>query len=271
MSEKLLSVSDLSIGIDGKQLVNGVSFAIRKQQTLGVVGESGSGKSLTALSLIGLLPMGSIVTGSICLDSKEIANGSQKLMRSIRGKRIAMIFQEPMSSLNPVLTVGHQLTETLLSHEPLSKKSAKAQSIEGLKAVGIEAENFDSYPHECSGGMQQRIMIAMALLCSPDLLIADEPTTALDATTSKSIIKLLGNLMIERGMSMLFISHDINSVAMIADEICVMWNGEIVENGQTKNVLRMPSHSYTKGLLACKPTLDKKLRRLPTLEDSLQS
>lgn len=269
MSEVLLSVSDLSIGIDRKRLVDGVSFSIRKQQTLGVVGESGSGKSLTALSLIGLLPKDSTVRGSICLDEEEIANASSKRMQSIRGKRIAMIFQEPMSSMNPVFTVGHQLEETLIAHEKLSKKSARTKSIAMLKAVGIEAAKFGAYPHECSGGMQQRIMIAMALLCSPELLIADEPTTALDATTSKSIIKLLGTLIKERGMSMLFISHDINSVAMIADELCVMWNGEIVESGQTQQVLSSPNHKHTKGLLACKPALDKKLRRLPTLQESM--
>ncbi len=269
MSEALLSVSDLSIGIDGKRLVRGISFSIQKQQTLGVVGESGSGKSITALSLIDLLPKGLTVSGSICLDGIEIANSPSKQMRSIRGKRIAMIFQEPMSSLNPVFTIGHQLEETLLSHEKLSKKLAKAQSLEALKAVGIEEDKYAAYPHECSGGMQQRLMIAMALLCNPDLLIADEPTTALDATTSKSIIKLLGDLVKARGMSMLFISHDINSVAKIANELCVMWNGEIVETGQTQKVLSEPKHKYTKGLLACKPTIDKKLRRLPTLEESM--
>ncbi|MCH2146583.1 MAG: ABC transporter ATP-binding protein [Phycisphaerales bacterium] len=269
MSEALLSVSDLSIGIDGKSIVSEVSFSIQRQQTLGVVGESGSGKSMTSLALIGLLPRGSTVTGSIRFKGEEIANAPQKQMRTIRGKRIAMIFQEPMSSLNPVLTVGHQLEETLLTHEQLSKKSARAQSIDAIKAVGIEAEKYGAYPHECSGGMQQRIMIAMALLCSPDVLIADEPTTALDATTSKSIIKLLGTLMKERGMSMLFISHDINSVAMIADDLFVMWNGKIVESGETQRVLTTPSHKYTKGLLACKPALDKKLRRLPTLEESM--
>ena len=269
MSEVLLSVSELSIEIDRKRLVDCVSFSIRKQQTLGVVGESGSGKSLTALSLIGLLPKDSTVSGSICLDEEEITNASSKRMRPIRGKRIAMIFQEPMSSMNPVFTVGNQLEETLLTHEKLSKKSARAKSIATLKAVGIEAAKYGAYPHECSGGMQQRIMIAMALLCSPELLIADEPTTALDATTSKSIINLLGTLIKERGMSMLFISHDINSVAMIADDLCVMWNGKIVESGQTQQVLNSPNHKYTKGLLVCKPALDKKLRRLPTLQESM--
>ena len=271
MRDALLSVSDLSIDIDGNKLVRGVSFSIQKQQTLGVVGESGSGKSLTALSLIGLLPKGSTLSGNIHLDGEEIANAPQKQMRSIRGKRIAMIFQEPMSSLNPVFSVGHQLEETLMAHESLSKKSARTKSIDALKAVGIDSDKFAAYPHECSGGMQQRIMIAMALLCNPDLLIADEPTTALDATTSKSIIKLLSQLIEERGMSMLFISHDINSVAMIADELCVMWKGEIVDSGQTQTVLTTPTHKYTKGLLACKPALDKKLRRLPTLEESMQS
>ncbi len=271
MSAALLTVNNLSIDINRTSLVNDVSFAIQKKQTLGVVGESGSGKSLTALSLIGLLPKGAYVQGSICLEGNEIANASPKMMQTIRGNRIAMIFQEPMSSLNPVFTVGHQLEETLRAHSRVSKKTTRARSLEALQSVGMSEDKFRVYPHECSGGMQQRIMIAMALLCEPELLIADEPTTALDATTSKEVLNLLRTLIEERGMSMLFISHDMRSVASIADEICVMWNGEIVESGQTSKVLNDPTHKYTKGLLACKPALNKKLRRLPTLEETMRS
>ncbi len=251
--------------------VKGISFKIPKGKTLGLVGESGSGKSVTSLSIMKLIPSppGKIAGGQIIFEGQDLVAANEAHMRKIRGNKISMIFQEPMTSLNPVFTVGEQIAETLMLHENLKKEPALKRSIELMHQVGIPnpEERFKSYPHELSGGQRQRIMIAMAIACSPDLLIADEPTTALDVTIQKQILELLNDLQKKYGMSILFITHDLGVIADIADEVAVMYRGEIVEQGSTEQIFSSPKHPYTKGLLACRPMLDKNPHRLPTVSD----
>ena len=257
MTQPILSVSNLttSFRVDGewRPVVNGISFDIAAGETLAVVGESGSGKSVTALSIMGLTPSDmSRVEGSIKLAGTELTTQSEKTMRGIRGNDVAMIFQEPMTSLNPVLTIGFQIAEALVLHRGVSRSEAEAETIRLLEKVHIPAaaSRFHDYPHRFSGGMRQRVMIAMALACKPKLLIADEPTTALDVTIQAQILDLLAELKREEGMGLLFITHDLGIVRRIADRVCVMKDGEIVETGPTSAIFANPQHPYTQMLLA---------------------
>ena len=272
----LIRVKDLSVDfcIDNRETVHavrGVSFDIPKGKTVGLVGESGSGKSVTALSMMKLIPEppGRISNGQIFLDGQDILSLPESGLRKIRGNKISMIFQEPMSSLNPVFTVGNQISEALILHQGLSKKEAWEKSIDLLAQVEIKEpqERIKSYPHQLSGGQRQRVMIAMAIACSPDLLIADEPTTALDVTIQKQIMDLLRNLQEKYSMSILFITHNLGLIAEIADAVLVMYKGKIVEHKNTSEIFSQPEHPYTRGLIACRPTLDKDCRRLPVMND----
>lgn len=258
------------------EAVNNISFAIEKGETLGIVGESGSGKSVTALSLMRLVaePAGKIIGGELWFDSSvfgiaDMAQLSRSEMRKIRGEDISMIFQEPMSSLNPVFTCGDQVMETLFQHRDIGRREAKERTLRLFSEVqlGNPAAVFKAYPHELSGGQKQRVMIAMAIACEPRILIADEPTTALDVTVQAGILNLMRKLRDEKEMSIIFISHDLAVIAEIADRVIVMYDGEIVEQGNVTDIYANPSHPYTKGLLACRPRLDIKLRRLPTISD----
>jgi peptide/nickel transport system ATP-binding protein len=254
--------------------VDDLTVQIREGQTLGVVGESGSGKSVTALSVMRLLPEVSarIEAGTIALLGRDLVSLPDREMRQIRGRDISMIFQEPGTSLNPVFKAGKQVMEAIILHQRVSKREARERTIQLFREVGIpEPERrIDSFPHEMSGGQKQRVMIAMALSCNPKLLIADEPTTALDVTIQKQILDLLRKLRDERGMSILFISHDLGVIAEIADEVAVMFRGKLVEYRPVEAILTDPQHPYTKGLLNCRPRLATKRKRLPTVADFLE-
>ncbi|MBC85799.1 MAG: ABC transporter ATP-binding protein [Bdellovibrionaceae bacterium] len=275
MSETLVQIKNLSVDFSTDNgtvnAVKGISFDIPKGKTVGLVGESGSGKSVTSLSVMKLIPNppGKISSGEIIFEGKNLVAASEAQMRKIRGKKISMIFQEPMTSLNPVFTVGDQIAETLMLHEGLSKDDALDKAIDLMDQVGIPdpKTRYKAYPHEMSGGQRQRVMIAMAIACSPDLLIADEPTTALDVTIQKQILELLADLQKKYGMSILFITHDLGVIADIADSVVVMYRGDIVEQNTTEAIFTNPQHPYTKGLLACRPRLDKNPERLPTVSD----
>ncbi len=248
------------------------SFTLQKGETIGIVGESGSGKSVTSLAIMRLHNAKiTSIKGKVLLNGLDILQLPEKDMRIIRGHRIAMIFQEPMTSLNPVLTCGYQVTEAIQLHLGVSKKEAKVRTIQLFNEVQIPNPEliFDSYPHQISGGQKQRVMIAMALSCNPEVLIADEPTTALDVTVQKSIIELLLKLKTERDMSLIFISHDLGVISEIADKVLVMYKGEIVEEGTTEAVFANPAHPYTKGLLACRPAPHYRLKKLPVVADFL--
>lgn len=271
----LIKVENLSVEFRTDEgvvrAVKNISFNIPRGKTVGLVGESGSGKSVSSLAIMRLIPNppGKITSGRILFDGKDLLSLSESQMRHIRGNKISMIFQEPMTSLNPVFTVGDQIAEALILHQNMNRKAALARAVELMDQVGIPnpKERVNSYPHEMSGGQRQRVMIAMAIACEPDLLIADEPTTALDVTIQKQILDLLADLQKKSGMSVLFITHDLGVIADIADEVVVMYRGEIVEKGSSLNIFTKPQHPYTKGLLACRPTLDKSPHRLPTVSD----
>lgn len=239
--------------------VNDVSFHIEKGETVGIVGESGCGKSVTAMSLMRLIPSppGKIEGGDILFEGKSILEMSEQELRSIRGNDISMIFQEPMTSLNPALTIGSQLCEGIILHEKLSKKDARKKAIDMIKLVEIPRaeEVYSSYPHELSGGMRQRVMIAMALSCNPKLLIADEPTTALDVTIQSQILDLMRNVKDKFNTSIMLITHDLGVVAEMCDRVVVMYAGKVVETGNVLDIFKNPLHPYTKGLLMSKPTL----------------
>ena len=274
----LLSVKNLSLEFKTKDLyikaLKGISFDIQKGEALGVVGESGSGKSVTALSVMRLLaqPPGEITSGEIFFNSKDLLKNSEKQMRAVRGNHISMIFQEPMTSLNPVFTVGYQIDEALILHQKMNKKEAREKTIDLLDQVGIvdPKGRVNAYPHEMSGGQRQRVMIAMAIACKPDLLIADEPTTALDVTIQKQIIELLKKLQEKMDMSIMFISHDLGVIAKISQRVLVMHQGKIVEEGLTSDIFKKPQKAYTRGLIACRPHLDIKTSRLPMVSDFLE-
>jgi len=258
-----LEIKDLRISFasDGKrvEVVSGVSINVPKGKIVGVVGESGCGKTVTALSTMRLIPEppGKIDSGEIIFDGADILNYSDRDMRSIRGNRISMIFQEPISSLNPVFTVGDQIGEALSTHLKLSSKEEKDRVIELLTLVGIPApeRRINNYPHEMSGGMSQRVMIAMALACNPEVLIADEPTTALDVTIQAGILDLINELREKMGMAVLLITHDLGIIAEVADEVYVMYAGKVVEHGFTADIFKEPHHPYTVGLLNSVPDL----------------
>jgi peptide/nickel transport system ATP-binding protein len=246
--------------------VNGVSYKIKEGETVCIVGESGCGKSVTALSLMRLIaaPQGEIVKGNISFDGKDITSLSEEEMMSIRGNDISMIFQEPMTSLNPVFTVGNQIMESIMLHQKLDKKQARDKAIEMIKLVGIpRAEAIvDSYPHELSGGMRQRIMIAMALSCNPKLLIADEPTTALDVTIQAQILDLMRDIKQKTQTSIMLITHDLGVVAEMADYVVVMYAGKVIEEGPVNDIFKNPLHPYTRGLLKSKPVINQETDRL---------
>jgi len=262
--EPLLAVDNLRVEFAARRVVHavrGLSYTIAPGETLGLVGESGSGKSVSALALLGLLPkrVGRITGGSVRFEDRELVGLPEDQLRHVRGARIAMIFQDPLSSLNPVLTVGRQITESLETHRGLNHPAASKRAVELLDMVGLPAarRRVDDYPHQFSGGMRQRAMIAMALACEPALLIADEPTTALDVTIRAQILDLLGRLRAELNMAVLMITHDLGVVAGFADRLAVMYAGRIVETGQTEDVLARPEHPYTVGLLHSVPRLDR--------------
>ncbi|MDN3548287.1 ABC transporter ATP-binding protein [Mucilaginibacter aquaedulcis] len=270
----MLHVKNLSVNFktrDGLfKAVKGISFNLKKGETIGIVGESGSGKSVTSLALMRLLNTHQTdIDGQVMLNETSLFDLAEQEMRHIRGNRIAMIFQEPMTSLNPVLTCGFQLTEAIQLHLGLSKADAKKKTIELFNEVQLPRPEaiFDSYPHQISGGQKQRVMIAMALSCNPEILIADEPTTALDVTVQKAIIELLINLKTTSSRSLIFISHDLGVIKEIADRVLVMYKGDIVEEATVTDLFNNPKHPYTKGLLACRPSPDQHLKKLPVIAD----
>ena len=263
---EILSVENLSVtpqSAPSRFLVKNASFKLSAGKTTCIVGESGSGKSLTALTIMGLLSSQLAPSGKVVFQEQEITKLDNKALQKIRGAKIGMIFQEPMTSLNPVLTVGYQIGETLTAHLGLKGTALRAKVKALLQQVGIPAERFGSYPDELSGGQRQRVMIAMSIACEPALLIADEPTTALDVTVQAQILKLLDELKTHMNMAMLFITHDFGVVADIADDVIVMFRGEIVEAGTKKQVLTKPKHPYTKALLACVPDAEGKKQLKP--------
>ena len=282
MSSPLLEIRNLSTKFTTEAgdvvAVNDIGFSINRSETIGIVGESGSGKSVTALSIMRLLSNnGSITAGKIDFFGRDkqavdLLQISERELEKFRGNEISMIFQEPMTSLNPVISCGKQVAEALIIHKNLSRSEAKQRTIQLFEKVKLpRAEKmFDAYPHELSGGQKQRVMIAMAISCDPAILIADEPTTALDVTVQKKILELLQQLKSEYNMSMIFISHDLAVISEIADRIVVMYKGKIVESGTTAEILSDPKHAYTKALLACRPPLNKRLYRLPTLSDFMK-
>ena len=268
----LLDVAGLGIQLNTSRgpakAVREVSFALRRGETLGIVGESGCGKSITALALLGLLPDGAAISGSIRLDGRELVGLPDAEYCKLRGNRISMIFQEPMTALNPMHTIGHQVAEPLLRHTGCSAADARRQAIALLDRVGLPdaARRYDAYPHQFSGGQRQRVTIAMALACSPDVLIADEPTTALDVTIQRQILDLIADLVAERGMAMILISHDLGVIAENVQRMIVMYGGTVVESGTTDAVFSRMGHPYTQGLFRARPRLGaRKGTRLATI------
>ena len=281
--ENLLEVRNLTTEFRSDtftmKAVDNVSFTVRRGRTLGIVGESGSGKSVTSLSVMRLIPNppGRIVSGSIHFTERDgsttdLVTIDEEKMRSYRGNRIAMIFQEPMTSLNPVFRCGDQIIEAIRLHQNVSKDEAAKRTLELFHEVRLPKPErvMTAYPHELSGGQKQRVMIAMAMSCNPDLLIADEPTTALDVTVQATILDLMRDLQKRHDMNMMFITHDLGVIAEIADDVIVMYKGKIVEAGSVAKIFENPEHPYTKGLLACRPRLDTKLRVLPTVRDFME-
>jgi len=271
----ILSITNLSIAFNGNEVIHDISYHLNKNEILGIVGESGSGKSVSSLAILGLLPkrISKITSGSIMYNETDVTQLSSKEFQKIRGNKIAMIFQEPMSSLNPSMTCGKQVQEILLHHTKLSKKEAKAETLslfEKVRLPNIE-RIYKAYPHEISGGQKQRVMIAMAIACKPDILIADEPTTALDVTVQKEIISLLKELQVETKMSIIFITHDLALISEIADRALVMYQGKIVEQGDIENIFKLPKNNYTKALINSRPSLNERLKVLPTIQDFLNN
>ena len=259
----LLEVTDLRTSFftpaGEVRAVDGVSFTLQRGQTLGIVGESGSGKSVTAYSLLNILDQsGKIVSGSIKLDGQELVGAGEAVMKKIRGDRISIIFQDPMTSLNPTYTIGHQLTEGITLHTQRNRKESYDRAVELLSLVGVNepAKRMQQYPHQLSGGMRQRVMIAMALSCEPDILIADEPTTALDVTIQAQILDLMKKLQQEMGMAIMMITHDLGVVARMCDRVLVMYAGTVCEQGTVEDIFYHPKHAYTRGLLRSVPTLE---------------
>jgi len=256
-------------------IVNDVSFSVHAARTLAIVGESGCGKSVTALSIMGLLakPAGRIRQGSICFEGQELVGTPERALQDIRGNGMSMIFQEPMTSLNPSYTVGEQIIEGLIKHRKLSRNEAREKAIEILRKVRIPSpeQRLDEYPHKLSGGMRQRVMIAMALVCEPRVLIADEPTTALDVTIQAQILELMRTLQQETGTAIVLITHDLGVVAEVADEVLVMYAGRVVERAPVQALFDMPQHPYTIGLLGAIPRLDLEQTRLVSIEGQVPS
>ena len=278
MSHPLLNIHQLSIGFQTdngfRETLQQIDFQLYKNEILGIVGESGSGKSLTSLAVLGLLPSSAKITkGEILYKGEDLSTFSTKQLRKIRGKEISMIFQEPMSSLNPSMKCGPQVTEILLEHTTLSKKEAKAETLRLFEKVKLPRPEsiYDVYPHQISGGQKQRVMIAMAIACKPKILIADEPTTALDVTVQKEILLLLKSLQQETEMSIIFISHDLALVSEISNRVVVMYQGKIVEQNSASALFLQPKETYTKALLASKPSTTERLKKLPTVKNFLEN
>jgi oligopeptide/dipeptide ABC transporter ATP-binding protein len=276
--EPLLQVKDLAVGFESggsvARAVDGVSFEVVRGRTLGIVGESGCGKSVTAFSIMRLLPQphGKILGGEIRFEGRDLVQANERELRQVRGGRIGMVFQEPLSALNPVQTIGDQLGEVLRLHQPITKKAALAAAIPLLGKVGIPSPEIRirEYPHQLSGGMRQRVVIAMALACNPSLLIADEPTTALDVTIQAQILDLMLSLQRESGMAIILITHDLGVIAQVCDEVVVMYAGQIAERGSVEAIFHRPAHPYTRGLLASIPRLSTPSKsRLPTIEGAV--
>jgi len=276
----LLKVQDLAVGFESggvvSRAVDGVSFEVRRGRTLGIVGESGCGKSVTAFSIMRLLPQphGRIEGGSIQFEGQDLARAGEVELHRIRGGRIGMVFQEPLSALNPVQTIGRQMAEALLLHKEITKRQALGQAVLLLGKVGIPSPEvrIREYPHQLSGGMRQRVVIAMALSCNPSLLIADEPTTALDVTIQAQILDLMLSLQREMGMAIVLITHDLGVIAQACDEVVVMYAGRVAEQGPVDEIFKRPMHPYTRGLLASIPRLTTARKtRLPTIEGAVPS
>ena len=268
----LLRVSDLRIHFEMErevvEAVNGMSFELLKGETLGFVGETGAGKTTTALGIMRLVqtPPGRVVAGSIALNGEELLEKSEAEMRKIRGNKISMIFQDPMTSLNPVLTVGEQIQEVIRLHNDISDAEAVKRTVDMLEMVGIPGERYNEYPHQFSGGMKQRVVIAIALACSPELLIADEPTTALDVTIQAQVLDMMRELKEKIGTSVLMITHDLGVIAETCDKVAIVYAGQIVESGTVWQIFDNPQHPYTRGLFDSLPSLDKEVRRLKPIE-----
>ena len=273
--DSILNLQAISISFGDNQVIHNISYRLNKNEILGIVGESGSGKSVSSLAILGLLPkkISKITSGSIVYNGDDLTQLTSKAFQKIRGNKIAMIFQEPMSSLNPSMTCGKQVEEILLQHSSLSKKQVKEETISLLEKVKLPnaLRVFKAYPHEISGGQKQRVMIAMAIACKPDILIADEPTTALDVTVQKDIIHLLKELQLETKMSIIFITHDLALISEIANRVLVMYKGEIVEQGLVEDIFKNPQHNYTKALINSRPALNTRLKTLPTIQDYLNN
>ncbi len=268
----VLTVDDLAVQVrtptGWRDVVDRVSLSVAPGETLGIVGESGSGKTVTSLALMGLLPAAARVSsGTIRMGDTELVGADPRTIRHMRGNRMAMIFQEPMTSLNPALRIGDQLGEGVRNHQKVSRAQARARAIEVLDLVGIPnaRQRIDSYPHEFSGGMRQRAMIAMSLMCRPEVLIADEPTTALDVTIQAQILELLAELQAEMGLAIILVTHNMGVVAEICDRVAVMYNGEIVEQADTETLFGSPRHPYTEGLLRSMPRIDGPRGHLPII------
>ena len=274
--DALLEVRDLVVEFPTRRGVlralDGVSFAIARGEILGVVGESGAGKSLTGAAIIGLLePPGRIASGEIRLDGGRIDNLSPAAMRRVRGKRIGAIFQDPLTTLNPLQSVGRQLVETIRTHLPLSEHEARERAIHWLEEVGIPAarQRIDAYPHQFSGGMRQRVVIALALCAEPEMVVADEPTTALDVSIQAQIITLIKRLAAERGTAVMLVTHDMGVIAETCDRVAVMYAGRIAEIGPVRDVVKHPAHPYTAGLMSSIPALDHKAERLAQIDGAM--
>jgi peptide/nickel transport system ATP-binding protein len=272
-ADKLLDIRGLCISIPGREgarvAVSNVDFEIGRGEVLGLVGESGSGKSLSMMAVMGLLPHGMQASGSIRFNGEELVGASQRRLRALRGRHIAMVFQDPMTALNPVLTIGAQLTEALMLHNRTwSRRQLRARAIELLELVAIPLpeRRFDQYPHEFSGGMRQRVVIAIAVANDPELLIADEPTTALDVTIQAQIIEIFDRLRREKGLAIMLITHDLGLVAGLADRVTILYSGRVAERGEIEAVFRRPRHPYTAGLLAAVPSIDTTSDRLHAIE-----
>lgn len=273
----ILSVQNLNIAFPSKEdenkVIHSISFDLNSNEILGIVGESGSGKSVSSLAILGLLPENTKIEGNITFENNSILNFSEKQFQNIRGNKISMIFQEPMSSLNPSMTCGKQVLEILLQHTQLSKSEAKKEVIRLFEKVKLPRakEMYGQYPHQISGGQKQRVMIAIAIACKPKVLIADEPTTALDVTVQKEIIKLLKELQVETEMSILFISHDLSLISEICDRVVVMYQGKIVEQGASEDLFLKPQDNYTKALINSKPNEAFRLKKLPSVKDFMEN
>ncbi|MDU8884596.1 ABC transporter ATP-binding protein [Yeosuana sp. MJ-SS3] len=272
--QSILQVKNLSISFGENEVIKDISYVLNKNEILGIVGESGSGKSVSSLAILGLLPknISKITDGEILFENLDLTTLTPKAFEKIRGRKIAMIFQEPMSSLNPSMTCGKQVQEILLKHTRLTKLESKKEVVELFKNVKLPIPEriYDAYPHEISGGQKQRVMIAMAIACNPDILIADEPTTALDVTVQKDIVTLLKELQERNNMSVIFITHDLALISEIADRVLVMYQGKIVEQNTVKNIFKFPEHIYTRALINSRPSLKHRLKKLPTIQDYME-